>query len=199
MKILGTGCGKSGTLWVAKLLTALGHPCVHERQFTPTRSGPLRVSEVSWLAVPFARDYTGDAQLLRIVRNPYHVVQSIIRTGFLDIENGYMSYVRDHDAWVARGPTHLNRAIRYVAGWDLHLDDLPYLVLHPDLELDHITGVVSQLLDKDLSVRQVGKVIDRLGPVHVNKGERRVPTISQIQEDPVGHLVQQVAERWGYE
>lgn len=199
MIILGTGCGKSGTMWFAELLSSLGHACVHEVQFTPTRSGPLEMSEVSWLAVPFARDYP-DAQLVRVVRNPYHVVQSIIRTKFLNVDNEYKQYVKDHAPWIISGRTHLSRAIRYVATWDQRLDELPHTILHPDGGAEHVAMAVGWwLLEGELDVAQVHGLISQLGQVHASPGRRRVPSVAEIRRSPEGHLIRRAAERWGYE
>lgn len=49
LKVIATGSGRTGTFWMAKLLTACGLPCGHESVFDPNEPATLdRLSGVAW-------------------------------------------------------------------------------------------------------------------------------------------------------
>lgn len=111
LEVLVTGVGRSGTGFMAKLLTMNGVECGHESVFGVngvTRNGGLiwhpndRPSESSWLAAPLVQDlyhnfgYVDEnTKIIHVVRNPYKVVQSIWGIGTLDLtdENPIRRYV----------------------------------------------------------------------------------------------------------
>jgi hypothetical protein len=76
-----TGCARSGTLFTARALAALGHRCDHEALFTPATSGVPAFGEsqgdVSWLAVPFLADLPPGTVVVHQVRHPLAVVRSL--------------------------------------------------------------------------------------------------------------------------
>lgn len=129
MLLLVTGCGRSGTKWASQLFG-----CRHESQFTPTRHGPLVESESSWLAVPYLEHLPSDTQIIRVIRNPYHVVASALRRAFLahPEANRYGAFAVEHCPPVADAADHLGRVIRWVAHWDVPLDGYPHAVLQVD-------------------------------------------------------------------
>lgn len=81
-----TGCARSGTLFTARALSALGHACGHEALFTPESDGvpdfgPAR-GDVSWLAVPFLADLPAGTVVVHQVRHPLRVVRSLVAQRF---------------------------------------------------------------------------------------------------------------------
>jgi hypothetical protein len=103
LKYLVTGCGRSGTVYMAKLLTSLGVPCGHETIFDfdgieralerIAGSIPLKLSETSlrakedwvdvntivadasYMAAPYL-DFFPDATIIHVVRHPVKVINS---------------------------------------------------------------------------------------------------------------------------
>lgn len=129
-----TGCGRSGTGWAAALFTALGYPCGHEQVYDVNGPGLFTRPDSSWLAVPHAPRTPPGTPILRVVRDPYLVVQSVMARGFLAYTDGeYERYVTRHMPSIIRPNTHLGRAIRWVALWDTPLDAIGHMVLHVDL------------------------------------------------------------------
>lgn len=107
LKIVVTGTGRCGTVFMANLLTSMGWPCGHEAVFgphgisrareilsgrTPTensqisRSGTIFsegipiVGDSSYMSAPFLREI--DATVIHLVRDPMKVVASIIGDTF---------------------------------------------------------------------------------------------------------------------
>lgn len=81
------GTGRSGTLWTARILTALGGRCGHEQVFNFDRSGTLRRLETttfkgdSSLAVGAYLDDIGATPVLHVLRDPLDVVNSWYGSG----------------------------------------------------------------------------------------------------------------------
>ncbi len=84
-KVIITGAPRSGTGFVAKLLTEAGFYCGHEQLYG--FGAGLRVknqkAESSWLAVPYLKKHK---KIIHIVRNPLKVIGSMIGGRFLESE-----------------------------------------------------------------------------------------------------------------
>ena len=196
-----TGCGRSGTRWAAELFTALGFPCGHEVQFSYDREGPLTASESSWLAVPHLDSVPPSTRILRIMRDPFKVVQSAMSKGFLlDMADPYAVYVALHRPDITLGRNHLARVIRYVALWDEPLDSR--FVLRADGNTHKTTGAVryatgARLLRSDVGLARkvVGTNTNTTNPALLLPA----PTVDQIEDDRDGDLITKRAEQFGYE
>ena len=106
-----TGCARSGTAYIARLLTALGIECGHEAVFTPyTRHfdgfGAVR-GDSSWLAVPFLDELPAGTVVLHQVRHPDAVVRSLIGIRFFSEDR--TAFVRD---WRSRVQVARSRGLR---------------------------------------------------------------------------------------
>lgn len=193
-----TGCGRSGTGWAAALFRALGHPCAHEKQFTWNKDGPLEVSESSWLAVPHMDSLPPDTPVLRIMRDPYRVVQSIIARGFLRHgDDPYDMYVEHHRPDITSASDHLGRAIRYTALWDEPLEGRN--ILRVDGNAHVITGAARYATRSLVSRSEVGQVRRGIGSrVNTNLAPMPAPSIRQIDAHPDAELLAARADRFGY-
>ncbi len=114
-----TGCARSGTAYTAKLLTAAGVPCTHEEVFslhaaerlTAGHAGGVhsatfknvgeelgRKGESSWLAAPLLDKLPKDIIIFHQLRNPLHVIRSLMRRRFFHQDRGtgsdYAKYAR---------------------------------------------------------------------------------------------------------
>lgn len=87
-----TGCPRSGTRTIAKIITSLGLPCSHELFFgmpginwTPEK-GEIK-AESSWLAVPNLERILKEnpkTKIIYIIRDPIKVLNSMIADGAMD-------------------------------------------------------------------------------------------------------------------
>jgi hypothetical protein len=86
--VLVTGCGRSGSRYLAEVLTAAGLPCTHERVFTGReqdhRQLAARTAEASWYAVPWLSDVSDTTLVLHVVRHPLRCVGSWVGLRFFD-------------------------------------------------------------------------------------------------------------------
>jgi hypothetical protein len=87
-KIIGAGCPRSGTMFLADLLTQGGLPMGHETYFGNPNGGTWidgMVGDVSWLSAPFLHEYKGkDRVIIQIVREPIAHINSLIMSDFFE-------------------------------------------------------------------------------------------------------------------
>jgi len=81
-RVVVTGCARSGTLFTARALAALGHRCGHEELFTPDTVavpdfGPAQ-GDVSWLAAPFVGSLPPGTVVVHQVREPLAAIRSML-------------------------------------------------------------------------------------------------------------------------
>lgn len=100
------GTGRCGTEYVAKYLTAAGHPCGHETFYRPI--GPLYAAnetriipdgDSSWLAVPFLPCV--GIKAVHQTRAPVPVIKSFLKLGFFhpehyDRHRRFVKFARQH-------------------------------------------------------------------------------------------------------
>ena len=121
-KIIVAGTGRSGTGYMAKLLTANGIRCGHESVFTQWGPKPWRSyrADSSWLAVPHLRDWKDEALIVHHVRD----AASVLRSWFFDwpsifnVEgrhknNRYAQYLYQYYPDILDGEKPQDRALLY--------------------------------------------------------------------------------------
>lgn len=195
-----TGCGRSGTAWAATLFTALGYPCGHEVQFAYDRTGPLTAPESSWLAVPHLDALPPHTPVLRIMRDPYAVVQSAMAKGFLlDGRDAYDVYVETHRPDITQSRDHLGRVLRWVAMWDEPLEGSN--LLRVDGNAHVVTGAVRYATGAKIDRRAVGDarrlVGNRVNTDEADPGQVRLAR-ERIDAHPDGALIAARADKYGY-
>lgn len=211
-RFLITGCGCSGTRWVAKVLSALDVPCGHERVFRPGGVLAHRWAggESSWLAVPhLATSTTWDVPAVRIVRDPFAAVNSAIADGFLvqsrrGVHDPFAAFVFKHqpdvakvdDSIFAETSTAAARAIRWVTGWDAPAEHLP------TFRVEDGADAIAGILDVIGVRRNRQRIVDRiavLGTVNTHhRGATRRYTQAELLGLPDADLLADRATRLGY-
>lgn len=150
--LIFTGCGRSGTGWVARVLSQAGFEASHEGVFQgrpgPDEQGPLSEGTVesSWFAAPFmqGRPLT-EVAVVHLVRDPRTWADSWLRTGvmsspfvkrFLKRWCPEMMHIRDDP---------LRAAMTYWLRWNERVERLAALRLRIE-DLDE-TGLATALAD----------------------------------------------------
>jgi len=123
-RLLVTGCARSGTGYLAALLTELGLECGHERVFAPrTVRGAAPIwpedvrAESSWLAAPFLAHLPKGTAVVQLVRHPLAVMRSNLRIGFFSTPSEYLEHACAHLPSLRQGEP-IERAARYWIGWN---------------------------------------------------------------------------------
>lgn len=128
-----TGCARSGTSFMAKLLDSLGIPCGHERVFRPRGTSKPDFGNAqgdsSWIAAPLLGHLSSETLVLHQVRHPRDVLRSLVGTGFLAAAPTKLRWARFH--LQSRGIQLGSRIVN--PSWEeFALQHCPGLQDHPD-------------------------------------------------------------------
>jgi hypothetical protein len=98
-----TGTPRSGTSYIAQVLSFIGLECGHESMFNPwearyeqIRSDARKWGDASWLAAPFLEKLPSSTKVFHMVRHPIKTINSIIGTGQIDWPSDYRSFLAHH-------------------------------------------------------------------------------------------------------
>jgi tetratricopeptide (TPR) repeat protein len=157
-KLLVMGCGRSGTGFVAKVLTEAGLKAGHERVFHPgTRTPEWGATQVesSWLALPWLPTLGSDVHVLHLVRNPIKNARSWMGVGMFATNahpdhEPYREAVRRCAPGVMDYSTGLERWLAHWVVWN-------------EIAAHHADGFLRiEDLDRDEG-EQLGRVCEDLG------------------------------------
>jgi hypothetical protein len=219
LRVLVTGCARSGTGYAAALLSRLGLPCGHERLFAP---GSLRgpdgawdapprwpgsvPAESSWLAAPFLERLPAGTLVVHQLRHPLAVMRSNLRIGFFARPSGYLDFARAHLPGLERG-TPLAQAARYWVGWNALVEraaaarGLAYLRLRLE-EVDERT--LRELLawaGRSVPAEEVRAALSEVPRDTNTRGRRSEDAVVRLERLPAGPLREALlvaARRYGY-
>jgi hypothetical protein len=192
MKAVITGCGRSGTQTMARVLQNLFVDATHETVFHQNHSeeeikkrideGKSEV-EVSWLAAPYLHLLYPDIKIVHLIRNPLHVIRCWRQHHrLIDSDMGVARFIRK---WVPRCEegSALDRAVSYVYCWNDMVkrkgrDYLPndYMVFSIE-ELYVLPSVMSLFKFMELDVSE-----DEVRKNHIDRGEVRIGGCGQHEE-----------------
>ncbi len=207
MRLLFTGCGRSGTGYVAKLITEAGLVCGHEWAFNPFRAGYWGSfeAESSCLALRAVEDgmINYDCLVVHLIRNPLAVIRSVIGVGLLD--QNPPRYKAKYTAWLcANTPQcfapHLSPVTRAALYW-LFVNQRAENCIDYRLRVEDINELdlreISEIIGKPLDAT----ALDRVSK-NTNGGQR---DDSITWEDVLASLnptqrrhFESMAERYGY-
>lgn len=125
-RLVITGCGRSGTQYIAQLLTQIGFKCRHEKIFTPNLDPTTVVDvehkwegyevEVSWMAAPFLNQLPRDILIWHQIRNPLQVVRCFNHNLTLSNQDLAAQFVRKLLPECCEGD-ELTKAVAYCYRW----------------------------------------------------------------------------------
>lgn len=189
MRLLVTGCGRSGTVWLARALCLAGVDCGHERTYSLTRCGEGGWSaEVSWLAAPHPRP--ADVHVVHLVRHPLAVIRSQVARGGLarragDRREAYDRYIYRHLPGLRDLPTQLERCAAFWVRWN-RLVDADERMRVEDVTAETVTRL-ARVVDPSAGLTGL--------PPRAHRG-RAAPL---LRWRDVGDQVAELALRYGYE
>lgn len=199
MTFVVTGCGRSGTTFLARLLSSLNVPCGHEQTFTPrTRTIPRPLnSDASWMAVPFLGALPPEYPIVHLSRAPALVAASFVRIGFFSPAHDeywrptvrlnpfrqrpegreYIEFLRRHSPQTFQKRRAVDRALYHWWDWNSRIlaqsDGRPYIHLRiSDVDPATITRLLG-VLDERRSTVEIQRALDSL-PTDVNSRGLRV-------------------------
>jgi hypothetical protein len=184
--LLVTGAARSGTSYVAKVLTAAGIPACHE---CSGREATFYDYEVSWLGAAYLHDY--DGYVVQLVRNPLDVIASLMSNDTMDPQRPYIQWLHNRMPRL-RTLNPLEAACLYWVRWnrkvELYADEWWRV---EDLDADTITALGRTLLFPD-SLRAAEALEST--PHNVNTRG----SVVELEWDELVFGVHDLAERYGY-
>lgn len=217
---------RSGTTFIADLLTRCAVPCGHELHFTPTshaidplvrpgsanfltgdNSDPTPWGDSSWMAAPFLDTLPPDTIIFHQVREPIATLNSLIHTGHMDLwnDNAYTRFARKHGlGLVPTVPAVERKQARAMAFW---------VYWHRLIEWEarnhkYIRYQVERLAEElPRMARALGFIItplverQALGQIAVtpNYSASKGPVPQIVDRENVSNEVRELAGRYGYQ
>jgi hypothetical protein len=123
-RILITGCPRSGTGYMAALLTRLGATCGHAAHLNPA-SLELGVppwpeglaAEASWYAAPYGESLPAGTVVVHVVRSPAAALSSLWRARLFRTRSVDRAYLERHAPMLLHG-TPLQQTARIWTAWN---------------------------------------------------------------------------------
>lgn len=124
-KFLVCGCARSGTGYIATLLSALGCRCGHEAVFNPENitAGDELIwpdelpGESSWLAASFIPSLPVELPVLHQVREPIAFIRSMVGIRFFEVPSAYRVFA-ELICPELTGGTPVERSMLYWITWN---------------------------------------------------------------------------------
>ena len=106
IRLVVTGCPRSGTKYTTEVFKSLGLKAGHEECFTPEKhsiTGCANEVEASWLAAPFLASLPANVFVIHQVRNPISVIRSLVDGRHLSFDSSYSGFVYSYLTSLPRG------------------------------------------------------------------------------------------------
>jgi len=180
---------------VADVLHEAGVRCGHEAVFTPRGVRPtFRLDgDASYLAVPHLADYPG--KVVHLVRNPVHVVRSLVGTAFFDRDDLWLEPVLPY---VERTGDLVLDSVRYCVTWNEMIE--PYADLRVRIEDfdEHLPEVLALVAPKRAARARVGP---STVPTDTNARPRAegIRTGQDLPPGPERDALVRMGTRYGYD
>lgn len=205
MRFVVTGSARSGTKYVAHLLTRAGIATGHEDVFNRwNEDGSLPGDwrddaydgDASFVASPHTAQLAEDLTIVHLVRSPLAVIGSIGGMGWLrDLDVPWVHYISRYVPEVAEQPPGPRRAAAYWLGWNALAEAHAHLTwrlgrIGPDEigELANRIGVKTTATRANAAVTRTSTTMNHRGPVNqVELGDL----------GPFAERVEAAAERYG--
>lgn len=144
MKLLVTGTGRTGTVWLTHALRRAGVDARHEEAYSLTRHGaPPWTCEVSWLAAPYTPLI--NAHVVHLVRHPLACIRSRAAWGTFDKQGGpgidrrpKGRFAMEKCPAIKAGKTALERAAIHWVEWNKLVREADELVRIEDVDIQYV-------------------------------------------------------------
>jgi len=202
-----TGTPRSGTKYLARVLSSCGIDCGHEKRFNPWEavwSEPRRddrpFGDSSWLVVPFLDQLPATTKLLHVVREPLKAINSIIGTGHFEWASDYTWFLLKHAGLTySTDPEQVKvNAQRFWVTWNTRIENSGRVALRFQVEeTEQVYREIIEILDPSQQphLERLGEVLDSI-PTDVNKRSHVCGPV--LTESDLIPECRQLARRYGY-
>lgn len=202
MRYLITGTPRSGTTYVADLLTRVGLDCAHETALrSPYPDGRFRISpsvhwgESSWMAAAAMDIFS--VPKIHLVRAPVDVIESMYHVGWIRTDL-FRPFIEPHCPKVFKIPYSPDRLARFWLDWNALVDRHRIERWHvATISAAHLRAMAASLA-VDVGEDECQAVLD-VTPTNVNhikKGPRLPLSLADFSSG-IGGELQRRARRYG--
>lgn len=185
IRLLITGTGRCGTMYMARLLTASGVPCGHEDVYTVAgiMARPDLEADSSWAAAPWLTGFSGT--VIHLVRHPMEVVRSHVGARLFGPKRVRPPFYGYAKRWCKRTGDEVRDSMRWVLLWnemiETHADQRIRVEDQPDAAF----------------LESIGATAEPSVPTDINHRDRQRDVPSLPRGDLRDRLAA-MAERYGY-
>lgn len=219
-----TGCGRSGTTYIAQLLSQLGCHCTHEKLFDGRQPSRLKVwlarmglqslpwpdsicGEAAWEVAPLLPLLPDNIQVFHQVRHPLEYIRSRQKKGWVHgrFRGRYLPHLPRHRRSTFAAMSLAGQAdllARFWIDWNALVErrvgNKPYLRYRiEDFGLQQLLEMLD-LIDFPYEAEQVSEVFASL-PTNINtRGEKREDITLDLLPDSTRQDLERAAARYGY-
>lgn len=181
---------RSGTAYMAQLLSKLGVACRHETYFDRDRQTYFMDAPegcVSWLSVPFLANLPKETLILHQVRNPVQTINSLIEThNYLKSLGPNMPFLRQHCPPLGRVPE-----VHFWQEWHKRIED--FAIFRYRVEEIPIEKIL-QLLNRSRTVQEIDDAKKTVTLDFNSYG----PVSTHVKWDELPLSVKALATKYGY-
>lgn len=190
-----TGTGRCGTVFLANLIDKLGIPCRHEYFYEPEGySKRIGVrGDVSWMAVPFLKDYKGP--VVHLVRHPVKVINALVSAKAFDkdrLDNRYVAFMNEH---FPLSGDQIKDAMRFYVEWNREIEKHAAI----RVRLEDISDDLPKLL-KAVGIKcpkGYQEVLQLMPPM--NSRSEQVVTLKDLPEGWMMTRLNKISREYGYD
>lgn len=198
MRFVVTGCGRSGTQYVSRLLTSAGLDCGHEAVFNAWpamglqpdwRDAPLD-GDSSYIAAPFTAELAAELTVVHLVRPPLDHIRSVVGIQWLHHHrNPWVQFLHYHCGMLTYPPGPV-RAAWYWLQWNRMAERHAYLTwrLH-DLDAADVMDL-AEAISVEMDPEQLDLALESTS-LKTGHGDRD----ETVTLESLGPLRQQVIEQ----
>jgi len=213
-RFLVTGAGRSGTGYIANVLTALGCLTGHEDIFGPKKLReadeilwpPDVPGDSSWLGAPYLDALPAGTVVLHQVREPVANVRSSLRIEFFRTPSWYRSFAEQHAPTLLLG-SEVERCLRYWLEWNRmaeraktkpELDYFRYRLEDIDRE---IVAEICLRIGLDVTLPRIDEVLAQMPRDYNTRGDKTQDAEWRWSDLPPGETkraAEKLAASYGY-
>jgi hypothetical protein len=213
-RFLVTGAGRSGTGYIANVLTALGCLTGHEDIFGPAKLTdadeilwpPEVPGDSSWLGAPYLDALPHGTLVLHQVREPVANARSSLRIRFFSTPSWYRSFAEQHAPALRLG-SEPERCLRYWLEWNRmaerarELPNLEYFRYRLEDIDGEIVAAICARIGLEATPARIAEVLAQLPRDYNTRGDKKQDEDWRWSELPPGETkraVERLAASYGY-
>ena len=197
-KFVIIGTGRSGTTYIAELLTECGIPCGHETIFD-YRGITKRFGykgDVSWLALPYLSNFNGT--VLHQTRHPMKVINSLLGINFFT-HNSFEPFRNFASQYFYFSGDEVNDAMRWYTNWNTWCEEYASFRFKVE-ELDEMYADLLKAINiNDINIQERFRIALNKKEKSTNTRAKMNLTFSDLPNGRDKDALLEISQKYGYQ